>query len=157
LFDRPKPTVGCSASGRRRRRRSFLGAFAKLRKATIRFVMSVCLSVYASVHLSAWNDSTPTGRIFMKFDILVSFENLPRKFEVSLKSDKSNGTLHEDRYAYLIYLAHFALEWVNVSTKVVEEQSTHFGFSNGFFSNRTVYAIMWKNIVERGRPPQMTI
>jgi hypothetical protein len=35
------------------------GAFAKLRKATISFVMSV--------RPSAWNKSAPTGRIFMKF------------------------------------------------------------------------------------------
>jgi len=38
----------------------FLGSFAKLRKATTCFVMSV--------RLSAWNNSAPTGRIFMKFD-----------------------------------------------------------------------------------------
>jgi hypothetical protein len=36
-----------------------LGAFAKLRKTTINFFMSV--------RLSAWNNSAPTGRIFMKF------------------------------------------------------------------------------------------
>jgi len=42
-----------------------LGAFAKLRKATISFVMSVRLSGHPSV----WNNSTPTGRIFMKFDM----------------------------------------------------------------------------------------
>ena len=36
-------------------------ALAKLRKATISFVMSVCLS--------AWNNSVPTGRILMKLDI----------------------------------------------------------------------------------------
>jgi len=38
-----------------------LGHFAKLRKATISFVISVCLS--------AWNNSTPAGQIFLKFDI----------------------------------------------------------------------------------------
>jgi hypothetical protein len=38
-----------------------LSAFAKLREATISFVMSVCLA--------AWNDSTPTGRILIKFEI----------------------------------------------------------------------------------------
>ena len=36
---------------------TFLGAFAKLPKATISFVMSVCPQ----------NNSAPTGRIFMKF------------------------------------------------------------------------------------------
>jgi len=41
------------------------GAFAKLRGATISFVMCVSLSVRPS----AWNNSAPTGRIFMKFDI----------------------------------------------------------------------------------------
>ena len=38
-----------------------LGAFAKLRKATTSFVMSVCPST--------WNNSAPTGRIFMQLDI----------------------------------------------------------------------------------------
>jgi hypothetical protein len=41
----------------------FLGAFGKLRKATISFVMSV--------RPSAWNNTAPTGRIFMKSDIWV--------------------------------------------------------------------------------------
>jgi hypothetical protein len=39
----------------------FLGAFAKLRKATISVVMSV--------RQAAWNNSAPTGRIFLNFDI----------------------------------------------------------------------------------------
>jgi hypothetical protein len=40
---------------------NFLGTFAKFRKATINFFISVCPS--------ARNNSAPTGRIFMKFDI----------------------------------------------------------------------------------------
>ena len=39
----------------------FLGTFAKLRKATISFIMSVCLS--------AWNNLAPTGRILTTLDI----------------------------------------------------------------------------------------
>jgi hypothetical protein len=50
--------------------RFILGAFAKLRT-TISFVVSVSLS--------AWNNSVPTGRIFLKFAIMVFFENLPKK------------------------------------------------------------------------------
>ena len=46
----------------------FLGTFEKLRKATSSFVMSVCLSVCISVR-PAWNNSAPTGRIFMKIYI----------------------------------------------------------------------------------------
>jgi hypothetical protein len=38
-----------------------LGAFTNLRKATASIVMSVCLS--------AWNNSAPSGRILMKFDV----------------------------------------------------------------------------------------
>jgi hypothetical protein len=47
-----------------------LSAFAKLQKVTIRFDMSVFLSVCQptslSVRPSAWNNSAPTGKIFMK-------------------------------------------------------------------------------------------
>ena len=48
-----------------------LGAFVKLRNATIRFVMSVCPPVRPSAPPSAWNNSALTGLIFMKFDIWV--------------------------------------------------------------------------------------
>ena len=43
-------------------------------------------------------------------------------------------------------------------TKVVEKIKTHILCSVTFlfFENRAVYEIMWKNIVERGRP-QLTI
>ena len=41
---------------------AFLGVFAKLQKANVSFVMSVCLYV----HPSAWNNSAPTGQIYMK-------------------------------------------------------------------------------------------
>jgi hypothetical protein len=48
----------------------FLGAFAKLRKMTISFVMYVCLPVRPSVHLPFhMEQSATTGRILMKFDI----------------------------------------------------------------------------------------
>ena len=40
-------------------------------------------------------------------------------------------------------------------TKVVEKLETHILCSITFFSNRAVCEIMWKNIVDRGRP-QMT-
>jgi hypothetical protein len=56
----------------------FLGDFAKLRGATIGFVMSVS----PSVRPSAWNNSAPTGRIFMTFDIEdFFFENLSIKLK----------------------------------------------------------------------------
>jgi len=46
----------------------------------------------------------------------------------------------------------------NVSENIcTENQNTHFVFSDFFFfENRTVYEIMWENVVKRGRP-QMAI
>jgi hypothetical protein len=46
----------------------FLGAYAKLRKATFSFVMSVRLSAHPHERTSVHS-----GRIFMKFDIFVFF------------------------------------------------------------------------------------
>ena len=43
----------------------FSGAFAKWRKATINPAMHVRPPVYPS----AWNNSAPTGQVFVKFDI----------------------------------------------------------------------------------------
>ena len=53
---------------------SLLGTFAKLGKATIIFAVSVGLPVFSSARTPAWNNSTPTERIFMKFDIRIFFE-----------------------------------------------------------------------------------
>jgi hypothetical protein len=45
----------------------------------------------------------------------------------------------------------------NVSEKIYRgNQSTYFVFSNVASENCAVYEVMWKNIVERGRP-QTTI
>jgi hypothetical protein len=71
------PSVHCA---------QFLGAFAKLRKVTIGFVMSVCPS--------AWNSLAPSGWILMKVDIEGSFffsGKSVEKIQVSLKSDMNNG------------------------------------------------------------------
>ena len=56
----------------------FVGAFAKLLKATTSFFVSVLLSV----RLCAWNNSASTGQTFVKFDIRVLFENLSRKLNI---------------------------------------------------------------------------
>jgi hypothetical protein len=79
---------------------TILGAFAKLRKATTSFVF-VCLFV----HPSAWNNSVPTGRIFIKFDMWFVFENLSRRFKHLWNVTRKTGTLHEDQYTFMIYPA----------------------------------------------------
>ena len=75
---------------------SFLGAFATLRKATISFVMSVCLSFCPYVRPSAWNNSAATGWIFMKLDIWVLFQNRSRnfKFHCTLCGDQLHFSSH---------------------------------------------------------------
>jgi hypothetical protein len=66
------------------------------------------------------------------------------------------GTFHKDQYIFFITSRSFLLRIRNVLDKSCREnQNTYFN-STTFFENRTVYDIMWKNIVERGRP-QMTI
>ena len=52
-----------------------LGMFTKLQKVTISFVITACMPV----HPTAWNNSAPTGQIFMKFDISIFLKNLLRK------------------------------------------------------------------------------
>jgi hypothetical protein len=56
-------------------------AFAKLRKATVSIVMSVCPSARPSVCKSVCNNSASVGRILIKFDTWAFCENLYRKFK----------------------------------------------------------------------------
>jgi hypothetical protein len=65
---------------------SFLGAFRKIAKSEY-YLNHVC----PSVCLSTWNNSAPTERIFMKFDILVFFEKTLQMVKVSLNSGTNNG------------------------------------------------------------------
>ena len=61
----------------------FLGAFAKLRKATISFIMSV--------RPSEWNNSAPNKTDFHEIWYLNIFRNYIENIQVSSKSDKNNG------------------------------------------------------------------
>ena len=98
---------------------TFWDAFANLWRCTFSFVMSV--------RPPPWNNSAPTGLIFMKFVIWVFFENLSRKIQVSLKSDTNNGTLHEDRCTFMTISRSVLLTVRNVSDKSCREnQNTHF-------------------------------
>jgi len=68
------------------------------------------------------------------------------------------GTLHEDRYTFMIISRSVLLRMRNVADKVVEKIK-EFLCSKPFLfplDNRAVYDSMWKNIVEPDRP-QMTI
>ena len=59
---------------------------------------------------------------------------------------------------FLSYFPQFAqfLDWKMFQIVGVEKLETHVLFSITFFENRAVYEIIWKRIVQQGRP-QMTI
>ena len=70
------------------------------------------ISIVRSVRPSAWNDSAPTGRIYMKFRIWVFFPEIcPEKFKFHLDLTRITDTLREDRYTFLIHVTEFFLEW----------------------------------------------
>jgi hypothetical protein len=73
------------------------------------------MSVRSSARPPGWNDSAPNERIFMKFDIGISFETCREK-KVWLKSDKSNEYL---------YLSEFFLEWEVFQTEAVVKIKKH--------------------------------
>jgi len=116
---------------------SILGAFAKLRKATISLVLSARLSI---------------GSHFTDFrEILYSstFRNSVEKMLVSLKFDTNNGyfTLIS---IYLLISRSFVLRMRNVVDKsYIENKNTHFIYYNFFFENRALYEIMWKTWYNR--------
>jgi hypothetical protein len=114
-------------------RYGFLGAFAKLRKATISFIMSFRTEQL----LSYWTDSR-------EILYLISFRKSGEKIQVSLKSDKNNGYFTEDLVHFLIISRSLLLRLRNVLYKICREnQNTHFMFSYFFFfENRPVFEIM---------------
>jgi hypothetical protein len=84
------------------------------------------------------------GRIFIKFDLSI-LRKSGEKIQISSKSDKSNGTLHEDQYTFLIVSRSLLLRMRNVLDKSCRgTQNTHFMFSNIFFENRAAYEICGK-------------
>jgi len=66
------------------------------------------------------------------------------------------GTLHEHLRTFMVSRS-VLLIMRNVSDKICREnQNAHRTFKNPFPENRVVCEIMWKDVVEQGRP-KMTI
>jgi hypothetical protein len=90
--------------------------------------------VRPSVRMSAWNNSAPIGRIFMKFWYVCAFRKYVEKIQVSLKSDKNSGHFTCGPInIFRSYLAHFFLEWKKFQTKVVEKLETRIFLCNTYF------------------------
>jgi hypothetical protein len=65
------------------KKKRVLGAFAKLRRGII--------TIVKSVRPFAWNNSAPTGRIFMKSDIRGFYKKkFVQKIQFALRSEKDN-------------------------------------------------------------------
>ena len=111
--------------------------------------LSICMSVHMHQLRSCWTE-------FCEIWWWSVFQKSVKKIQVSLKSEKDNGTLHEDQYRFLIMSCWIYLRMRNVADKRCREyQNTHFIVDN-FFFNRTFYEIMWKNMADPDRA-QMTI
>jgi hypothetical protein len=109
--------------------------------------------------LSEWNNSAPSGRFFMKFDIRVFFvKKSVKKIEDSPNLIRITGILHKDQYSFLTITNSFLLRIENISDKYCKEnQNTYLILRNiFFFENCAVYKTMFKNILQPDRS-QMTI
>jgi hypothetical protein len=124
-----------------------LGAFAKLRKATSTFMMSLRLPVFPS----AWNNSAPTGPNFTKFDIWGFLGYLSRQCSL-IKIWQEGRVLDMKTYVpHVWYLAEFFLEWQNFQPEVVEEITTRVLFSKTFLRKS---CCLWNTLEKYGRTRQ---
>ena len=87
---------------------------------------SSCLSVCPS----AYNNSASIGRIFVKFGFNIFLKNLLRNLKFRYNLTRITGTLHEDRYMFLIISRSFLLRMRNVSDKFAQKIKTYFMFNN---------------------------
>jgi len=91
--------------------------------------MSICLSV-RPINMEKlgfhWTDYNET-------QYLCIFRICVEKIQASLKSDKINGTLHEDQNTFVIISRSVLRRMRNVSDKVVEKPKTYILCSIFFF------------------------
>jgi hypothetical protein len=125
----------------------FLGAFAKLRKATISFVMSICPSVCP--HGTTW---LPLDRFSWNLIFDYFSKNYRRSSSLIKIGQKLRALCVKTTRHFWSYLAQFFLELETFETRVVEEMKTHILCSVTIVENRAFYEIMWRNIVEPDRP-----
>jgi hypothetical protein len=112
----------------------FLGAFAKLRKSAINFVMSVRAQGTTRLPLDgfSWNL------------ILEDFSKIYRENSSFIKNlTRIKGTVHEDQCTFLSYLAYFFLEWemfqmtiqrMRIACWIPKAKNTHWLFNTHCFS-----------------------
>jgi hypothetical protein len=126
----------------------FPGAFTKLRKAIISFVISVRPSICLFVRLK-------TCLLLVKIHkgwYFCIFRKFVQKIHLSSKSDENYGHF-TCKPTYIFIVSRSVLfRMRNVSYRIVEQIKTHILYSTTYFRNFCRLWGMWKNIVERGRP-----
>ena len=101
------------------------------------------LSIPMSVRPYARTNLAPTGRVFMKFEIWVFFKTCRKNFKFLLNTTRSNGTLHEDQYTFLIISRLILLRMKNVSDESCREnKNTHFILRNSALK----ILLSWDNV-----------
>jgi len=99
-----------------------LGAFAKLRQATISFVLSFRMEQLGS----HWTD-------FHAIWYLNVYRKSNQKIQVSLKLTKITGTVHEDQYTFSIISRSVLLKMKTISDRRCRgNQNTYFMFFHFF-------------------------
>ena len=129
-----------------------LGVFVKFQNATISFIMCVC--VHPPIHPRGITQLPPDG-----FSWNLIFENFLKiccENSSFVKIWQEHWVICIKTNTVLIICCSVLLRTRNVTDKSCREnQNTYFMFSNFFFENCAIYRVMWKNIVELGRPKTM--
>ena len=91
---------------------------------------------------------------FLKFHVRVFFENLSIKFKFNYNLPAITGTLHADRYTFMIISRSVLLRMRNVSDKsCTESQITYFVFCN---ISSPKSCCLWDNVGKYGTAGQTT-
>jgi len=99
---------------------SFSSIIKRVRKFWEKRLLTLsCLSV------PAWNKSAPSGRIFMKSESYIFFENLSGKFKIQYNPAIITGNLSEDQHTFVTISRWVILRERNISDKSVEKIKTH--------------------------------
>jgi len=101
----------------------------------------------------AWNNSAPTGWIFIKFDIWVFFENLSRIFQFHQHLIRITGTFDENQYTFMICRS-VLLKMRHPSDIRYRENQTIYFMLNNFLFLKIVP--LWDNVEICGTPRQVT-
>jgi hypothetical protein len=89
------------------------------------------------IHLSAWNNSAPAGRMIVNVDMWVFFENVWRKFKFHSYLTTIMSTLHEDTWKFISCSIPFRIR--NVAEKTQSKKSKHIEVASVYWQADTTW------------------